>query len=127
MKLVPQGHTEKSWGIDIIWANNEHYCGRILVFNESGQKTPMLLHKERRKSWFVNAGKFKITFIDVKDGNTKEAVLDQGQTVDIAEMSPHQLESLTANSIMLESGSPLFENDDFRISPDIDQKRTLGK
>lgn len=127
MKLVPQGHTEKSWGIDIIWANNEQYCGRILAFNESGKKTPMLLHKHKRKSWFVNAGKFKITFVDVKTGTTKEAVLDQGQTVDIAEMSPHQLESLVPNSIMLETGSPLYEDDDFRISPDADQTRTLGK
>lgn len=122
MELVPQGHNVHDWGIEVIWSNNESYCGRILMFEQANKKTPMMLHKEKKKSWFVNSGKFKITFIDVTKGTTNEAIIDEGKTVDIAEMSPHQLESLASNSVIFETGNPLYKQDNFRLTPDDAQK-----
>jgi hypothetical protein len=62
--MTPQGKIDKGWGYEIVWANNDKYCGKILVFEKAGAKTSLVLHKEKSKSWFVNAGKFKLTFID---------------------------------------------------------------
>ena len=77
----------------------------------------MVFHKEKRKSWFVNAGKFKLTFIDTQTGEVKEAVLEEGKTVDLAELGPHQLEALTANSVMFEVGTTDYVEDRFRLGP----------
>lgn len=126
-KIVPQGKIDRGWGLEINWSSNENYSGKLLVFEKAGAKTSMMLHKDRRKSWFVNAGKFKVTFIDIKTGQERSQVIEEGKTVDIAEMSPHQLEAMLPNSIILEVGMPDYEEDQFRIRPGDSQTRSLGQ
>ena len=94
MNLQNIGQVKKGWGFEIVFANNEKYCGKLLVFDRAGAKTSLVFHKEKSKSWFVNAGKFKITYIDITSGETKEAVLEEGKTVDFGSLGPHQLEAL---------------------------------
>lgn len=111
------GKVEKGWGYEIVWANNDHYCAKMLVFERAGAKTSLVFHKEKTKSWFVNAGKFKVRFIDINTGEIKEAILEEGKTADFAPLGPHQLESLMPNSIILEVGTTDFVEDRFRLSP----------
>ena len=120
MKLTPQGKLTRSWGYEVIWSSTEHYCGKMLIFDKAGATCPMMIHKVKRKSWFVNAGRFKMTYTNVTTGETQEAVIEEGKTIDIAEMSPHKLEALVANSIIFEVGMPDDMEDQFRLSPDAD-------
>jgi len=122
MELSKTGKVDKEWGYEIIWASNGFYCGKILVFNKAGSKTTLSISKNKKKSWFVQAGRFKIEFIDIQTGNTQTAILEEGKTVDIAEMSPHSLESLSTNSMIFEVGTPDDLRDNFRLSPDDTQK-----
>ena len=124
MNLQKLGKIDKGWGYEIIWANNEHYCAKLLVFEMTGAKTSLVFHKEKYKSWFVNSGKFKITFIDVTTGETKEAILEEGKTADFAPLGPHQLESLVENSMIFEVGTPDYIEDRFRLSPGDTQTST---
>ena len=118
MELTNQGSTvHKGWGKELVWANNERYSGKILVFERAGAKTSMAQHKTRRKSWFVNAGKFRLTYIDVNTGEIKEAMLSEGSTIDLAELSPHQLEALDDNSIIFEVGTADSPEDVLRLIP----------
>jgi len=120
MKLTPQGKLTRSWGYEVVWSSTEHYCGKMLIFDKAGATCPMMIHKVKRKSWFVNAGRFKMTYTNVITGETQEAVIEEGKTIDIAEMSPHKLEALVANSIIFEVGMPDNMEDQFRLSPDAD-------
>ena len=120
MKLVPQGKLTRTWGYEVIWSSTEHYCGKMLIFENVGATCPMMIHKSRRKSWFVNAGKFKMTYMNVSTGETNEAIIEEGKTIDISEMSPHKLEALAPNSIIFEVGMPDDLEDQFRLSPDAD-------
>ena len=117
MNLQQPGQVKKGWGFELVWANNDKYCGKLLVFDRAGAKTSMVLHKEKAKSWFINAGKFKITFIDVATGEVKEAVLDEGKTVDFGALGPHQVEALVAGSIIFEVGTSDYVEDRFRLAP----------
>ncbi len=117
MNLQTQGQVKKGWGFELVWTNNEKYCGKLLVFERAGAKTSLVFHKEKAKSWFINAGKFKITFVDVTTGETKEAVLEEGKTVDFGPLSPHQVEALVAGSIILEVGTADYIEDRFRLAP----------
>jgi mannose-6-phosphate isomerase-like protein (cupin superfamily) len=117
-----KGKIDKGWGFEIIWANNDKYSGKLLVFEKEGSKTSMLYHKDRSKSWFVNSGKFRLVYCDTKTGQYQEAILEEGKTVDIAELGPHQLEALVAGSVIFEVGMPDYEEDRFRISPGDTQK-----
>jgi hypothetical protein len=123
MNLQTLGKIDKGWGYEIVWANNEKYSGKLLVFEHVGAKTSLVLHKERRKSWFVNAGKFKVTFVDVANGEMKTAELNEGQTVDLLELSPHQLEALLPNSIIFEVGTADQIEDRIRLAPGDSQKK----
>ena len=31
-----EGRVEKGWGYELIWATNELYCGKIMVFEKLG-------------------------------------------------------------------------------------------
>ena len=123
MNLQTLGKIDKGWGYEIVWANNDKYSGKLLVFEHAGAKTSLVLHKERRKSWFVNAGKFKVTFVDVANGEMKTAELNEGQTVDLLELSPHQLEALLPNSIIFEVGTADQIEDRIRLAPGDSQKK----
>ena len=123
MNLQQPGQVKKGWGFELVWANNDKYCGKLLVFDRVGAKTSMVLHKEKAKSWFINAGKFKITFIDVATGEVKEAVLDEGKTVDFGALGPHQVEALVAGSIIFEVGTSDYIEDRFRLAPGDTQKK----
>jgi len=117
MNLQQLGKIDKGWGFEIIFANNDKYCGKLLVFERAGAKTSLVFHKEKRKSWFVNAGKFKVKYIDVATGEVKEAILEEGKTADFAELGPHQVEALVANSIIFEVGTADYVEDRFRLAP----------
>ena len=117
MNLQQLGKIDKGWGFEIIFANNDHYCGKLLVFERAGAKTSLVFHKEKRKSWFVNAGKFKVKYIDVATGEIKEAILEEGKTADFAELGPHQIEALVPNSIIFEVGTADYIEDRFRLAP----------
>jgi len=118
MTLMPQGKEDRSWGYEITWSSNEEYSGKILVFNKQGAKTPMMIHKNRKKSWFINAGNFKIIFIDIKTGQQREVLIQEGKTVDIGEMSPHSVELISQSGVIFEAGSPDHIDDQFLLSPD---------
>ena len=117
MELQKLGKVDKGWGYEIVWANNDKYCAKMLIFERAGAKTSLVFHKEKTKSWFVNTGKFKVTFIDVATGKINEAVLEEGKTADFGQLGPHQLESLVPNSIIFEVGTTDFVEDRFRLAP----------
>ena len=117
MNLQTPGKIDKGWGFEIIFANCDKYCGKLLVFERVGAKTSLVFHKDKSKSWFINAGRFKLTFIDVATGETKHAELEEGKTVDFAALGPHQIEALVANSIIFEVGTADYVEDRFRLAP----------
>ena len=117
MNLQTLGKIDKGWGFELVFANNDKYCGKLLVFERAGAKTSLVFHKEKAKSWFVNAGKFKVSFIDVATGETKQAVLQEGQTADFGQLGPHQIEALEPNSMIFEVGTGDYVEDRFRLAP----------
>ncbi len=117
MNQQPTGKLDKGWGFELVWANNEKYCGKILVFERVGAKTSLVFHRDKRKSWFVNEGKIRVTWTDVGTGELKQAELEAGKTADFAEMSPHQVEALEPNTVIFEVGTTDIVEDRFRLQP----------
>ena len=117
MNLQTLGKVDKGWGFEIVFANCDKYSGKLLVFERAGAKTSLVFHKEKSKSWFVNAGRFKITYIDVSTGEIKHSELSEGQTADFGQLGPHQVESLMPNSIIFEVGTADYVEDRFRLAP----------
>jgi mannose-6-phosphate isomerase-like protein (cupin superfamily) len=123
MTLQNTGKVDKGWGFELVFANNEKYCGKLLIFEKAGAKTSLVFHKEKAKSWFINAGRFKVTFIDVGSGEIKQSELSEGQTADFGPLGPHQIEALVDNSMIFEVGTADYIEDRFRLTPGDTQKK----
>jgi mannose-6-phosphate isomerase-like protein (cupin superfamily) len=122
MTLQNTGKVDKGWGFELVFANNDKYCGKLLIFEKAGAKTSLVFHKEKVKSWFINAGRFKVTFIDVATGEIKQSELTEGQTADFGPLGPHQIEALVDNSMIFEVGTADYVEDRFRLAPGDTQK-----
>jgi len=116
------GKVDKGWGYELIWATNEKYCGKIMVFKKPGSKFSMHFHREKDESWFVNSGRFKLRYIDTKTATLYEKELKEGDTWRNPPLMPHQLEALEPMSSITEVSTADSVEDNFRIIPGDSQK-----
>ena len=58
------GVQEKGWGLELIWATNEKYCGKLMFFDRKGSKFSMHFHREKDESWYVLKGSFMLNIMD---------------------------------------------------------------
>ena len=107
---------QTEWGYEIIWVNNDHYCSKILVFEKESTKTNLHFHKDKHKSWFVNAGKFEVQWVDPKDGKAYAQELLEGGVFHVPPLLPVTLKSLIPNSAMAETSNNNNEEDYYRLN-----------
>ena len=111
-----EGYVKKGWGYELIWATNEKYCGKIMVFERPGAKFSMHFHHEKDETWFVNGGRFLVKWIDTKDASMYEKELKEGDVWHNPPLQPHQLIAIEANSSVTEVSTPDSVEDNYRIS-----------
>jgi len=112
-----EGFVKKGWGYELIWATNDKYCGKIMVFERPSAKFSMHFHREKDETWFVNNGKFMVKWIDTKDATMYEKELKEGDVWHNPPLQPHQLVCLEAGSSITEVSTPDSVEDNYRVSP----------
>ena len=117
-----EGKIDKGWGYELIWATNEHYCGKIMVFEKVGSKLSMHFHKEKDESWFVNNGRFLLNYVDTTTAEFKSLELTDGMTWRNPPLMPHQLVCMEPGSSITEVSTPDSVEDNYRIAPGDSQK-----
>ena len=110
------GAIKKGWGYELIFATNDLYCGKIIVFDKAGAKTSMNFHKEKDKTWFINSGSFLLRTIETKSATLITKELKEGDAWHTPSLVPHQLEALEDNSSITEVSTPDSVEDIYRIS-----------
>jgi len=111
-KLKPE-FVPKGWGNEIIFANNEKYCGKLLNFNV-GKKFSMHYHLLKDETWYVAKGSFIIHWIDPNTAMTHTERLEVGDVVHNLPGHAHQLEALE-DSTIFEVSTQHFDNDSYRV------------
>ena len=112
--MESQQPQKTNFGYEIVWASTIDYEARFLVFEKSGANTDIFLDRETDKTWFVNAGKFKIRWINTDDGKILEQEFSEGTVFHVEAMKPTQIISLQDNSSITEV-SNVRNNDRFTI------------
>lgn len=107
-EIVPKG-----WGREIIFVNNDEYCGKILCFDK-GKKFSMHFHIRKKETWYVSKGKFILVWIDTLNGITYTEYLNVGDVITNERGEPHQLIALE-DSEVFEVSTKHYDEDSFRI------------
>jgi uncharacterized RmlC-like cupin family protein len=107
----------KKWGREIIFANNDMYCGKLLIHDSAGSKGSMHFHIKKHETFYVQQGKFKIRWINTNNATIHECFLEIGDTWVNEPGVPHQIEALVNNSIIFEVSTTHDDNDSYRVMP----------
>jgi len=116
--LQGTGKNDHPWGYEIVWTSTDKFCGKILVFTKAGNKTSMTMHREKCKSWFINGGRLKMSYINTQTGEMQETEMTEGMTFEAGPMAPYQVECLQDETIVFEVSTPDVLTDNFKISSD---------
>ena len=111
------GYVKKGWGYEYIFATNELYCGKILHFNNKGNKFSMHFHAGKDESWYVTNGSFILRLLDTRNATVKETILNKGDSIRIYPLTIHQIEALEDDSEVVEVSTPDSDEDNYRVRP----------
>jgi len=112
-KKLPVEFVPKGWGQEIIFVNNDEYCGKILCF-DAGKKFSLHYHVQKKETWYVAQGRFLLHWIDTECGMPYREVLEVGDVITNERGEPHQLEALEEGKIF-EVSTRHFDADSFRV------------
>lgn len=112
-KKEPCVFVPKGWGEEIIFANTEEYCGKILRFN-AGKKFSLHFHVIKNETWYVAKGKFILIWIDITNGTKYTEYLSVGDVITNKRGEPHQLIALEDSDIF-EVSTKHYDTDSYRI------------
>jgi hypothetical protein len=108
---------KKDFGYELVWAANENYGGKIIVFEKPG-KTDFFYQVKTEKTWFVNEGKFLVKWVDVANGGIYQTELIPGTVHECKTLIPYCLECISETGSISEANNGV-DLDDVYI--------TLGK
>ena len=112
-KKCSESIVKKGWVHEVIFENNEKYCGKLLVFKK-GRKFSMHYHMIKDETWYVQEGEFIYTWIDTEKAETQSQHLFPGDAVRVPPGHPHQLEAVT-DATMFEVSTEHFDYDSYRV------------
>jgi mannose-6-phosphate isomerase-like protein (cupin superfamily) len=113
-KKTPIEIVEKGWGKEIIFVNNDDYCGKILCFNKH-KKCSMHYHIKKKETWYIAKGKFILNWINIENGTKYSEYLIVGDVITNERGEPHQLVALEEDSQVFEVSTKHYDSDSYRI------------
>ena len=112
-KKLPVEIVPKGWGKEIIFVNNDEYCGKLLCF-EKDKKFSMHYHIKKKETWYVSKGSFILIWIETDKGITHSEYLKVGDVITNERGEPHQLIALE-DSEVFEVSTKHYDEDSFRM------------
>ena len=117
MKIKPT-KVEKTWGHELWIHNDSQYCGKLLIFENEGNRFSMHYHMIKNETWYVQEGKFQYDWIDTKNAKLHRTIIKEGDVIYVEKGKPHQLTALENNSIVFEVSTEHFDDDSYRVYRD---------
>jgi mannose-6-phosphate isomerase len=99
---------EKPWGHELIWAETEHYVGKVL-FVKAGASLSLQFHREKDESWLVREGRAKLELGSAGDAVLREEVIAAGASFRFRPGTVHRVTALEDTTI-LEVSTPQLDD-----------------
>jgi len=112
-KKLPVEIVPKGWGKEVIFVNNDEYCGKLLCF-EKDKKFSMHYHIKKKETWYVSKGSFILIWVETDTGTTHTEYLKVGDVITNERGEPHQLIALE-DAEVFEVSTKHYDEDSFRM------------
>jgi mannose-6-phosphate isomerase len=99
---------DKPWGHELIWAETEHYVGKIL-FVKAGESLSLQFHREKDESWLVQGGRAKLELGKAGNAVLHEEVIASGASFRFRPGTVHRVTALEDTTI-LEVSTPQLDD-----------------
>lgn len=109
-------YVQKGWGFEDWLVNKKEYCGKLLFFKK-GKRCSWHYHDLKDETFYVHKGKLKVVYgwtDNKEDMNTREVILEAGDTFHVPVGLRHQMTGLT-DVEMFEFSTQHFDEDSIRI------------
>jgi mannose-6-phosphate isomerase len=90
---------EKPWGYELIWAESEHYVGKVL-FVKAGESLSLQFHRVKDESWLVQKGRAKLELGSAGDPMLSQEVIAAGATFRFRPGTVHRITALEDTTIL---------------------------
>ena len=99
---------EKPWGSELIWAETEHYVGKVLLI-KAGESLSLQFHREKDESWLVQEGRARLELGSAGDPVLSEEVISAGACFHFRPGTVHRLTAIEDTTI-LEVSTPELQD-----------------
>lgn len=99
---VPR-RVDKPWGYELIWADTEHYVGKILHVN-AGQSLSLQYHNLKDETMHLLSGSMRLV-IGPSAEELRTVEMRAGESIRITPLTVHRVEAVTDVDI-LEASTP---------------------
>ena len=96
---VEPTRVEKPWGHELIWAESEHYVGKIL-FVRAGESLSLQFHREKDESWLVHSGRAQIEMARAGEAVPQAEIVGPGAAFRIRPGTVHRVTALEDTTIV---------------------------
>ena len=98
---------EKPWGWELVWAETEHYVGKLL-FVRQGEALSLQYHERKDESWLVREGRARLELGEV--GGVLEAVeIHAGDAFRFRPGTVHRVTALE-DTLVIEVSTPHLDD-----------------
>ena len=90
---------EKPWGHELIWAETEHYVGKVL-FVKAGESLSLQFHRKKDESWLVQGGRARLELGSAGDPVLSEEVIAAGACFRFRPGTVHRVTAIEDTTIV---------------------------
>jgi len=94
---------EKPWGWELVWAETEHYVGKLL-FVRAGEALSLQYHERKDESWLVRKGRARLELGEV-EGELETIEIRAGDAFRFRPGTVHRVTALE-DTLVLEVSTP---------------------
>ena len=104
---VSQRRVEKPWGWELVWAETEHYAGKLL-FVRAGEALSLQYHEQKDESWLVREGRARLELGEV-GGELEVLEIRVGDAFRFRPGTVHRVTALE-DTLVLEVSTPQLDD-----------------
>jgi mannose-6-phosphate isomerase len=104
---VGSRHVDKPWGWELVWAETDHYAGKLL-FVRAGEALSLQLHEMKEESWLVREGRAELEF-GPAGGDLEQVEVGPGDSFHFLPGTVHRLTALE-DTLVIEVSTPHLDD-----------------